>query len=375
MIKLKYNTNHTKNMDIIKAYLTSGFLKKQSQHPYKSNITEYFKVIKENPNTYFKEEQDYKQDIMKYFRYLTQKDSHSIKHKLYSIKGLLEYNEIDLPNKLWKKLMRTQPSRALTIIRIPTRQQLKEILLHANAKERALFLTAITSGMRINEILNITLDNINLEKYPYQIDVPATITKTGESRITFINNETNQAIQQWLKIKASYLKSKRLKGTHLKGHTINKNNDNKIFPFTYETARIIWNKLITNAGYDQKDKTTHRYLYHIHTLRKYFINTASPIISRDIAETLAGHEEFLKKIYPTVSPNDLAEYYKKAIPNLNIFETEIDTTEIQEQQNFLQKQIDELKQQNEELLDLMIKFAKPMFYDTIEKIRHKIIKK
>jgi len=62
-----------------------------------------------------------------------------------------------------------------------------------------------SSGMRIDEALNITLKDIELDESPVKINISGSITKTGNSRIAFFSHEAKEAIQEWLKERRTYL--------------------------------------------------------------------------------------------------------------------------------------------------------------------------
>lgn len=366
-------------MTIIETFLNSGYFKPKTQEVYKSNLKQYFKVINKKPETYFKQEQqEYKQDIMNYFRYLIEHKSHSIKHKIRTLKSFLIFNEIELKTIFWIKILKTQPTRPIAIDKKPTKQILKEILTHAQAKDKAWILLAITTGLRISEILNLKLTEIDLTgKEPYTIDISPD-TKTKNRRIAFTNEETKQAINQWLKVRTQYIKAKKIKGTHLTGHTTNPTKTDKLFPFTYNTAGTIWKNLLIKSGHNQQDKSTSRkrYIYRIHTLRKYFKSQINhiPEISETITETLLGHEEYLKQAYNKYEPEELRDFYKKAIPELNLYETTTDLTETNKQIKDLYNKISE----QQELIEIMKK-ATPFhstdyFEEAIDRITESLIK-
>ena len=64
---------------------------------------------------------------------------------------------------------KTRGSQAITKIMVPTRQQLKELLGHGDAKSRALFFVLLSSGMTIGEACKIKLDDVKLTEEPVRI--------------------------------------------------------------------------------------------------------------------------------------------------------------------------------------------------------------
>jgi integrase len=361
-------------MNIIDIYFQKAFwLSNGSKSTYKSVLKQYFKTIKKKPQEiYLKQKQeDYELDITTYFNYLISKKSYSIISKIRAVKSFLDLNKIYLDKTFYNKIFKSQSTRPITIDKVPNKQIIKEMLIHSNAKEKALILIAVTTGMRIGEILNLTLSEIDLKgTEPYTIYISPE-TKTKAPRTTFTTEETKQAIEQWKKVRTQYLKSKKFKGSHLKGHEINPIKSDKLFPFKYETARTILENIIKKTGYKDKDPHTKRYQYHWHSFRKYFKTTISTEIPPDIAEALIGHEEYLKEIYNRYTTEQIQEYYKQAIPKLNLYEAPIDTTEITNEQKYQQKMIQTLMNENEKLKDQMKNLSKFIKSQTLQDLTYK----
>lgn len=257
-------------MNSINKYLKSqsGLLKESTQTRYQDYLELFFKVIKKDSKTYFDSKQEYQEDILKYLDYLQKNNSHSVMNKIYTIQAFIRYylrkqentsQDIYGLQELVKKIGKRQSKRPVMKDVIPERETLKKILEFAKPNAKALFMIAITSGMRISEILQLTPDNIDLSYKPCKIEIYASMSKTNEPRTTFITDETKHALETWLTEK-NYLKTKYKKYQRT----------NKIFPFTYHNANDIWKRLITKAKCTRKNPITKRYTMHIHLLRKYF---------------------------------------------------------------------------------------------------------
>ncbi len=301
----------------------------KTQATYKSCLNRFFKAIKANPETYFDDERDYKVDITEFWLSMKGKPPKTIKTNLAAVKSFLMEYEIEMSNGFWKKLSkRTKGSRAVMIDNPLGNYQLKEILQHGETKARALFLIVSSSGMRISEVLQLTKKDIDMESKPVKINIRRETTKTGNPRISFISDEAKEALNAWLKERDKYLESA-IKKSNFK----NKKNadDSRIFPFKYNVARVMWNRLIEKAGYDEIDERTGRHKMHIHTLRRYFRTRMALEIPADVVETLMGHEEYLTQVYRKYQQDDLARMYLKGEEKVVVFETPIDNTAIEEQ--------------------------------------------
>ena len=94
----------------------------------------------------------------------------------------------------------------------------------------------------------------------------------------------------------------------------------------------------TGAPYNERDARTRRYMYHIHSLRKFFrtqlsLGTGNP----DIAETLMGHKGYLTDSYRSISEKELAKQYLKGMNHLLVY-TNVDlikgyTSELESRQD------------------------------------------
>jgi integrase len=208
--------------------------------------------------------------------------------------------------------------RALTRDRPPTIEELKLMLSHADLKGKALFLTLVSSGMRIGEATKLYVNDIDFEHVPTKIYLRGNITKTGEPRITFISDEVALYMREWLRQRESYLKLA-VKRTNIPN--VRKSiDDNRIFPFTPNAARLMFIRLLRLTNLDMKDDITDRYVIHIHALRKFFRSQLALSCPTEIVETLMGHEGYLSGSYRRYSESELASYYKKAMDRVTIFE-------------------------------------------------------
>ena len=79
---------------------------------------------------------------------------------------------------------------------VPTNNQLKKILSHGKAIERALFLIASSSGIRIDTLLQLEPSDIDMNNSPVKITIPGRITKSGNPRISFMSDEAKTALEE-----------------------------------------------------------------------------------------------------------------------------------------------------------------------------------
>ncbi len=352
---LNHKINDLDKYVTVKKFLNS-FPNYNTAHGYKSGLKRYFDYIKKNPDDYIgtdyrllengekiKRQNIYENDIKDYWNHLIKSKTppKSIKYFIASVRVFLQHYRINLDAVFWKDLNRRGPGDDARTIDAPiTNEILEKILIHGETKARALFLMIASGGMRADEALLLTMDDIDLNSNPVKITIKGENTKNKRTRITFISEEAKRYLIEWLKERKEYLKlavekTKLLETFH---GTITKTIDNdKIFPFDYDTARCIWNRLIRKANFDNRDKNTKRRTYHIHGLRKFF-RTQFSKQDRDVAELLMGHEGYLTREYLRYTEEDLKQIYLKGVKYLYIFDRPLSDIE-------QQREIEKLKQQ------------------------------
>ncbi|PVX25286.1 MAG: hypothetical protein CW716_08305 [Candidatus Bathyarchaeum sp.] len=285
---------------------------------------------------YFREKRDHEKDILTFVKSLNGLAPLTIKLKLSNIKMFLQENDVELPEKFWKKIRRRiKGSRALTLDRVPTNEELKKLLKHTPIQGECFFRCLESSGMRIGEALNTNIEDLHLQENPSRIQIRGEITKTGNPRHVFISKEAKEALTEWLKVREEYLDA-----AHRKSHMYKKSvDDPRVWPFDASTAYSMWKKALHKSGLNGKDKSTNREKIHPHTLRKFFrTRLGAAGIPVDVVEALMGHEGYLTEVYRRYSIDDLRKFYLKGESALLVF------TEAQEVTK-LRKEVEETNQQ------------------------------
>ena len=317
---------------------------------YRSRLVIYFNFLGCDPDEYIKDGRDYQADIKKYWKTLVKEPPGTRKGSLIAIKNFLMHYNIEFKDKYWRELRRQgKGKRPVTQDIVPTNQQLRQILMHGTIRSKALFMICATSGARIDEVLHLTFDDIDLESTPSVITIPSNITKSGDARTTFITNETKKILLEWKKERKNYLKSIigkcNFPDALESGYKVDL-NDPRIFPFHYHTSMKLWHSLIKKAGYIERDKITKRYKMHIHCLRK-FAKTRMTLagVPDKVVNWIIGHEGYMPE-YDRPTIQELIPYYLKTTDNLAVFDTPLDNKKIQEN----------LKQKDEEITELNQKY-------------------
>jgi integrase len=307
--------------------------------------------LEEMANKYFSENRNYEEDIQTFLKSLNGSAPLTIKLKLSNIKTFLIENDVELPEKFWKKIRRRiKGSRALTLDRIPTNNELKKLLLHVPIHGKAVFLSLESSGMRIGELLKSNIDDLYLNENPARIQIRGEVTKSGNSRHAFFSREAKEALTEWLKVRKEYLRVAVAK-SHMYEKSI---EDSRIFPFDPSTAYSIWKKALHKSGLNGRDKSTGREKLHPHVLRKFFrTRLGAAGIPVDVVEALMGHEGYLTEVYRRYTLEDLRKFYLKGESALLVFTEAQEVTklrkEVDERNKTLQSLVNGLTTENLEL--------------------------
>ncbi|MCW4041885.1 MAG: tyrosine-type recombinase/integrase [Candidatus Bathyarchaeota archaeon] len=273
-------------------------------------------VMDQLSDRYITEERDYEADIQGYLKNISPKPPKTVKLYLAAVKNFLIESEVELTQRFWRRLMRRfKGSEARIDDKVPSNEELKHILMHVPIQGQALFLTLVSSGMRIGEALQLTIDDINFQVKPIKVNIRGEITKSGDRRTTFISSEAGDALHEWLKVRDQYLITAAGRShQHEKSIT-----DPRLFPFEVATAYSMWKSALDKTGNGVRDKSTNRRKIHPHVLRKFFRSALPKVINRDYVEVLMGHKGYPTDEYRHITVEDLAENYQLGEHLLIIF--------------------------------------------------------
>ncbi len=341
----------------------SNFTSSSTIRGYRCHLKNFFEVIEKDPETYIVDVrrlensdkldvlEEYERDINKFWKWLIDHDlsPKTVSNSVNCVRVFLKQYRIRLDDVVWENIRRRGTGNKPVTKELPvTKEMLKQILIHGDAKAKALFLVAASSGLRVGELVQLKLTDIESESSPTKIIVRYTgpnSVKTKTSRITFITDEATIALREWLKQRDGSI-ALAVKRTNFPNAKKNPDDD-RVFPFQTNNVRNIWNGLLEKTGLDQKDERTGRYLIHIHSLRKYF-RTRFSRHNRDIAEILMGHEGYLGT-YRQFTEDELIEEFKKGAKHLLVFETSVDSEELIEMQKSLEETKKKLTESDEKI--------------------------
>jgi integrase len=266
-----------------------------------------------------------------------------------AIKGLLRYESIPLDSYQLRAKVELPPKVEVSIDRIPTREEIRNILLNSNRKTRALVGLLATSGLRIGEAAALRIGN--LELLSNKITLMSSRTKSRRVRVSFITDETAGFIREYL--------SKRIDS-----------KDQWLFPSDVDPKQHVSPDALYMDVYrvlrklgllSRLDPDSKRNQLHPHSLRKFFFSKLIGVgVDRGIAEFFMGHSYNLDAAYLHMGDEQLQEFYMKAADDfIFLQDRKLDRESkerVDELQNQLKRKDAELMSTNERLTKLEGKF-------------------
>jgi len=159
---------------------------------------------------------------------------------------------IKLPKSLPKDMDKDDEEKLLSVI--------------DDTRNRAMILLLLRTGMRIGELLDTKMRDINLEEQTIRIYESE---KTGFGRVVYFSNDAAAALYDWLLVR-DFWKERLFYGSSRKS-------------LCYAGARIMFNKYIEKAGLSHRGYTLHCLR---HTFATSLLNNRMPI---EVLRDLLGH--------------------------------------------------------------------------------------
>jgi len=264
------------------------------------------------------------------------------------VKSWLWLNKVDVD---WRDVILPSIERQ-TEDRSPTKEELRRILNVCSLRDKALILTATSSGMRRNTLLTLKVGDVNFD-YPdvarilvkRQYEIKGKKFKSGRKiskkrnfYATFITPEAKKTLEEYLE------QRRRL------GEDVNENSP--LFTSirhadlgTFLNANYLslhWGRLLRKAGLTNKSGKWH--VIHFHTLKKYaetqFINAG---VKPSYREFWVGHKgAYLESNYFRGEEKEHLREYRKAIPHLSVIDVPTTISKEELRRELFQQLPDEL---------------------------------
>ena len=304
------------------------------------------------------------------------------------VKCWLEYNEVTFTKKQLDEIRVVVRKDDKTKQEPLTIDIIRKMCDVSNLQGRTLFITLLSTGCRIEELLLTELKEVDLEKGT--IFLRGDVTKTKNSRHVVLSLEAINILKIWLQERPAYLESSVLRGQFKRGQIFRGDGKKRreikredlLFPYTYQTARSLFATAIRKVyniktAPDPKhpqgnlrrnwgelyDADTGRGKLHIHSFRGTFRMALKNGTSSEVCEILMGHDGYLQGAYKDIALDDLIAEYRKAEEHVMVYPTDslkqklLETTsaEAKNRANIaaMQARIDHLERLSQGLGDMM----------------------
>ena len=267
---------------------------------------------------------------------------------LSGIKKWAIVNDVDVSG--WEKI--EQP-RVETVEedRAPKAEEVRALMDIENPRDRVITAIAISSGLRIGTLVTLRWREFDFDSYEDIgiIKVSKDVGRKFQNSkakyfMTFITPETKKLLLQH-----------RLK---LQNQGMDVSLDAFVFPsrqrerISVSQFRNQWNLYLKQLSLNKKFRRT--YELHVHTLRKFFRTQCEVSgVKRSFFEHWMGHKGgYLDDSYFRPELETHVEEYRKAIPNLTIYGTQI-PSEVSKKLEKVDVQSREIQELREEVVSLM----------------------
>ncbi len=330
------------------------FCKAEYENRTEEEIVAELKIYKEQTNDEKFKNLLYK-TLQGYINYLTSNDydPKTIRTWFSSLKkylrkeGINIYNEdvkvhLSFPKKLKEKKYALE------------REDVLQLLRFMNDRYRTLFLFLSCTGCRIGETVALRKSDFDCTKDRITVMIPAHITKTKESRTTFVSKEVEPLLLELLDKKG---RDELVFGTH------------ESAKYSKDSITQMFGIIRKNAGFcscdkDGKDNCIEKYKSSplhkitIHSFRAFFIKNVNRI-DFGLGNALGGHGYYMDR-YDTMNEKEMLELYQKAEHKLAIYEKIESEGEIERKNEELDKmrtKIEDIREQDLLKSDSIVQLA------------------
>jgi integrase len=400
-----YERKEKRIWKMVEDYLVRHYKNINTRDTVRVYLKKFFEAIGKDPKQWLKQTQrSIKDDIFEYIKLIENEPNKTQITSLNILKKFLERNEKELKKIEWEEIR--QRNNLVRNVRptvkkaTPTPVGLKKILSYASGiKAKAYFVLLASSGIRRDEALKLTWDDIDLDER--RIDLNEEVAKGGIPRFTFITEEAKELLELWKPEREKRLMTLHRKSTTFRkilesqGYDLKKFEtkstatvqgkkyyvarwkafkdgkevpkeelvklDNRIFPYEAENFQKMWSRMLEKVGepYNKKDLNPklkmNKYLYNIHSLRRFwFTQLRAKGMNPEYYNYIGGHTSLLDRTYgdwleDTIMQKKMREEFDSHNEGLCIFEAKPDLTDVHEKLAEKDKQIQDLKNMMDEM--------------------------
>ena len=249
----------------------------------------------------------------------------SITTRLTAVKGYLRFLGVRIYTEDCKHIIKIPKNIQESEVAL-TKELILRVLRNIPPRLQTVILVLSSSGMRIGELVQLKLSDIDFTTTPTTIRLRAQITKTRHSRETFITSEATNSLKDYLTRTWKWSEGK--DNSHLDDLTIfgrgyssyRKTKDTFSQPSHLNAEGVLMKQLrnsIKKIPDLDKINLNGIRVIHFHALRKFFRTTVGNASGRDFAEALIGHQFYMSTYYQ-LNDEKKREMYLEVEPYLTI---------------------------------------------------------
>jgi integrase/recombinase XerD len=213
--------------------------------------------------------------------------------RIYAFFQFLSANGILQSEILVKKIKLSLPDALLRAIHPDDIKKLISVI--DDIRNRALMLMLLRTGMRIGELLDLRVADIDLNERKVMIYLGE---KNSRGRVVYYSDDAEKALKAWLRMRDP-------KREHLFYSTVKKRDG---FSLTYVGARRIFTKWLEKAGLEHKGYSLHRLR---HTFASELLNAG---LRLEVLQQLLGHSNIVEtRRYARLTDKTREEEYFQAM--------------------------------------------------------------
>lgn len=206
-----------------------------------------------------------------------------------------------------------------------------DLLTAASYAKKGLYLSLLSSGMRIGEAIQIRKKDVFVDSECVMIRIPARITKTKTGRTTYISREASKLILP---------KIKKIDNDDLIWGT---NKNSKLALNAEEKA---FRDYLRKIGFTEKYDSG-RLKISLHSFRSFFFTKAARVHDENYAHKMTGHGGYLMQ-YDRLTDEEKLEMYIELEPELLIYDQTKNEEKIRKLKEANSKINDQVKEMQEQ---------------------------
>jgi integrase len=279
----------------------------------------------------------------------------TVANVLKPVKTLLEMNDVTAIN--WKKIKRVLPKvRSYALDRIPTIDEIQNIVEAADIRGKALTLIFISSGIREGAI-----EQLKVSDYTRLEGVGRLVVYNGdpERYVAFTSPEACNALDKYLTFRREHGEMisvdsplfrdkfdpiRKQDGHGHGGHVRRDAGQGIAIPMTESSIIQYYNRLLYSIGIRNQKKRRHD--FSVHGFRKYFKTRAEQMGMKPInVEILMGHSVGISDSYYRPTEKELLQDYLRAADALTVSQenrlrNEVEVRDRSIEENLVKKDIE-----------------------------------